>query len=946
MDHSGNQTTISYLTFKGPDGSYLVTAKGGKVEGEGGSLLDIPDGALVGPTVIKVTAVQQAGLPSPIQAPGAFLSAFNIDTGGIGFQKEVHLSIPVPAGFDPKTPVFVTKPGEVYNADGTVEKVYEIIDSTKILNGRITTASPPFDGIMSLGSYVFTAFPELNVGIISGYTYQDMNDMPGYQPTFDSSVETPTMDTAGNPVYKYDRPILGAVIRTPSAWNYVSYSNSRGFYAGFTTLYVDTGVDYKVTATHPLTMQRESLTGFVDAGSNIISNLNFKLADKSTIQPDKTAPVIDMSLLVAPGQPPENRISSGVMPLGTELTIPLAVTDQSAIAAITMTAVYQSPGSASSQASSAILSLLGKTLVSAQTSDKPAIWRYSYQPAFGADLKGSQQFNFKPQVPGVYLITVEASDSSNNKSSKSLQVRVELPGAIPGGVDGPPAVDYITPFDGDADLLVNTVVTAWFSEPVDNVTGSTFKLMDATTGLQVPATISAAFEGGRMRVDLIPLGNLAYDRSYQVVITTGIVDVYPNPSANNSILPLAKEYRGTFITKRPSAHDLVADDQFSGGRDIALFHNINNNGSYAYVAAGDKGWRVIDVNDPSNPEVVHTTASTCVSGASPDCSYVSPVFSYRGVAVHPDPNQAIMAMTENVVFPDNTQYGYIRFYDVVADSINPPIVGREKLAEAYSGIPGRVALWGDYAYVSTAGAALQVVSISTAKANNNKTSDGSSIVGVFDSIGQGYGSPNDINIYGPGKALLTTNPGHLLVLDINNPVPVQMGLLAPSQLGALRVAGTTDYPYVDSAGNPQSMDLAVTGGNGRIKTVDLSDPYNPKVLATVKDAAGSEVVSYPYDITINKAAGLAIVTTLNAIQVVDIKDPKNPRLINSITQLPDTSGATTPTGTAALLPIGTISAMVESNGWLYMADQNKGMRTLELGGEEKRSCSPVNPCSP
>jgi hypothetical protein len=55
MDYSGNQTLVSYLTFKSPDGSYLVTAKGGKVEGEGGTVLDIPDGALIGPAVIKLT---------------------------------------------------------------------------------------------------------------------------------------------------------------------------------------------------------------------------------------------------------------------------------------------------------------------------------------------------------------------------------------------------------------------------------------------------------------------------------------------------------------------------------------------------------------------------------------------------------------------------------------------------------------------------------------------------------------------------------------------------------------------------------------------------------------------------------------------------------------------------------------------------------------------------
>ncbi|WP_041245489.1 LVIVD repeat-containing protein [Geotalea uraniireducens] len=163
-----------------------------------------------------------------------------------------------------------------------------------------------------------------------------------------------------------------------------------------------------------------------------------------------------------------------------------------------------------------------------------------------------------------------------------------------------------------------------------------------------------------------------------------------------------------------------------------------------------------------------------------------------------------------------------------------------------------------------------------------------------------------------------------------------MGVIEPKKLNALRVAGVSDYSYADADGNPQSMDLALTGGGGRLKTVDLTDPYNPQPLATVKDALDKEVVSYPYDITLNKETGLAIVSTLSAIQVVDVKDPKNPRLINTITQLPNSSGATTPEGSPAMIPIGTIPAMAEKDGWLYMADQTKGMRTMGINTNDIR----------
>ena len=42
MDASGNQTLITYITFKSDDGRYMVTAKGGIVEGEGGIKADDP----------------------------------------------------------------------------------------------------------------------------------------------------------------------------------------------------------------------------------------------------------------------------------------------------------------------------------------------------------------------------------------------------------------------------------------------------------------------------------------------------------------------------------------------------------------------------------------------------------------------------------------------------------------------------------------------------------------------------------------------------------------------------------------------------------------------------------------------------------------------------------------------------------------------------------------
>ena len=62
----------------------------------------------------------------------------------------------------------------------------------------------------------------------------------------------------------------------------------------------------------------------------------------------------------------------------------------------------------------------------------------------------------------------------------------------------------------------------------------------------------------------------------------------------------------------PSAYDLASDEQFTGGRDVALytFHDPNDAAvTYAYVSAGDKGWKIIDVTDPAAPGVIFTRHS-------------------------------------------------------------------------------------------------------------------------------------------------------------------------------------------------------------------------------------------------------------------------------------------------------------------------------------------------
>jgi hypothetical protein len=115
----------------------------------------------------------------------------------------------------------------------------------------------------------------------------------------------------------------------------------------------------------------------------------------------------------------------------------------------------------------------------------------------------------------------------------------------------------------------------------------------------------------------------------------------------------------------------------------------------------------------------------------------------------------------------------------------------------------------------------------------NQATDESTLVGTFDTIGQGYGSPNDIVVYKPGKAFLTTNPGDLISLDLSEPsFPLLMNASKPNGISVQRIAVATDYSYIGTGGATESMDLAVTSSReGKVSTINVTDPYT---LATSK----------------------------------------------------------------------------------------------------------------
>jgi methionine-rich copper-binding protein CopC len=99
-------------------------------------------------------------------------------------------------------------------------------------------------------------------------------------------------------------------------------------------------------------------------------------------------------------------------------------------------------------------------------------------------------------------------------------------GTAAGGDPTPPTVTARTPASGSTNVSLTTDVTATFSEPVQNVTTSTFKLKNTATATGVPATVT--LDSTKTVATLHPGSPLAAGTKYTATLTAGIQDLAGN----------------------------------------------------------------------------------------------------------------------------------------------------------------------------------------------------------------------------------------------------------------------------------------------------------------------------------------------------------------------------------------------------------------------------------
>jgi hypothetical protein len=305
-----------------------------------------------------------------------------------------------------------------------------------------------------------------------------------------------------------------------------------------------------------------------------------------------------------------------------------------------------------------------------------------------------------------------------------------------------------------------------------------------------------------------------------------ITSVIPNSYINSS--PVEVTIHGSGFTPDSEVH------LSSGGAfEVGIWNTLDNvyyvtiNGDYAYVAVLENGLQVIDISDPTNPNVIGSY-------------YDIPLKTIQDIAIKG--NYAYVANQHNgllvIDISDPSQPKYAGVYDT-------------------PGVAMGVALNGNYAYVADGNMGLQVLDI-TDPAHPE-------LAGSFESLSTYMYSVSVKDSYA-----YVLSQG-LEIIDISDPTQ-------PLHIGSLTLGGTHGEIIVRD-------DYVYVSGEGLI-SIDVSDPANPRIVGNYKSWAVPYIPPGNYTYSSQVFWGLDIsgnyaYLTGNTLQMIDITDPTNLRWVGS-----------------------------------------------------------------
>ena len=201
----------------------------------------------------------------------------------------------------------------------------------------------------------------------------------------------------------------------------------------------------------------------------------------------------------------------------------------------------------------------------------------------------------------------------------------------------------------------------------------------------------------------------------------------------------------------------------------------------------------------------------------------------------------------------------------ITDRVNPLLMG--SLADGVEGAllnnPSSVFVFGDYAYVTSAGSnALEIVDVSDPA---NPVHKGSISDGVG---GAKLNNPSSIFVAGPYAYVASAGSNALEIVDVSDPAnPIHKGSIADGV--GLALLGNPTGVYVSGI-----YAYIASAGSNALEIVDISDPANPVHKGSIADRIGGALLSGAYRVFVS--GNYAYVASTDALEIVDVSNPVNP----------------------------------------------------------------------
>src|SRR5262249_49228760 len=143
-DQAGNETVVAVDRFQSLDGHIAIGPDGGTIDTPGGLRLSIKPGTFPDGSIVKFTplAPQDVSPTVPVGDDYSLVAGFEIDSSAT-LQHYRNVSFPALAGTTASSIGIVAQVVTVYG-----QRALSIVDTAKIIDGRLATSSPPCEGIV------------------------------------------------------------------------------------------------------------------------------------------------------------------------------------------------------------------------------------------------------------------------------------------------------------------------------------------------------------------------------------------------------------------------------------------------------------------------------------------------------------------------------------------------------------------------------------------------------------------------------------------------------------------------------------------------------------------------------------------------------------------------------------------------------------------------------